>query len=97
MVALVYIYLKRYLMANEDKSQKLVQFEWVSLVEGLVETYVDLFLIFLLYKFMRPQLKLEDGRTVASAVLFAHDHGSASNVLLQTVESRAEERTSDLL
>ena len=55
MVALVYIYLKRYLMANEDKSQKLVQFEWVSLVEGLVETYVDLFLIFLLYKFMRPQ------------------------------------------
>ena len=74
-----------------------MQYLWVGLVESLVDTYVDLFLIFLLYKFMKPQQKLEDGRTVASAVLFTHDHGSASTVLLQTVESRAEERTSDLL
>ena len=71
---------------------------WVTLVDSsVIETYVDLFLIFLLFKFMRPQQKLEDGRTVASVVLFAHDHGSASTGLLQTVELRAEERTSDLL
>ena len=37
------------------------------------EFYVDLFLLWLLYRFMKPQNILKDGRTEASALLFAHD------------------------
>ena len=32
----------------------------------------DMFLVYLLYKFSRPQEKRQDGRTAASAALFAH-------------------------
>ena len=43
------------------------------LVQKFIEIYVDLFLLWLLYRFMKPQKMLKDGRTEASALLFAHD------------------------
>ena len=47
-----------------------------------VDIYVDLFLLWLLYRFMKPQKILEDGRTEANALLFAHDAESAEQSLL---------------
>ena len=43
------------------------------LVQKFIEIYVDLFLLWLLYRFMKPQKILEDGKTEASALLFAHN------------------------
>ena len=45
------------------------------------EIYVDLFLLWLLYRFMKPQNILKDGRTEASALLFAHDGREAQKML----------------
>ena len=45
----------------------------IDLVWELSEVYVDLFLIYLLYKFMNPQRALDDGRNEASVLIFAHD------------------------
>ena len=42
-------------------------------ISDLVDTYVDLFLLWLLYRFMQPQQILTDGRTVATAIIFARD------------------------
>ena len=54
--------------------------------------YVDLFLLYLLYKFTKPMSRLDDGRTTASAVLFAHDHATAGKTILKSLEQREEER-----
>ena len=45
----------------------------IDLVWELSEVYVDLFLIYLLYKFMNPQRALDDGRNEASVLIFSHD------------------------
>ena len=54
--------------------------------------YVDLFLLYLLYKFTKPLSRLDDGRTTASAVLFAHDHATAGKTILKSLEQREDER-----
>ena len=54
--------------------------------------YVDLFLLYLLYKFTKPLSRLDDGRTTASAVLFAHDHATAGKAILKSFEQREDER-----
>ena len=46
------------------------------------DLYVDLFLLWLLYRFMKPQKNLQDGRTEASVLLFAHDGKRAQEILL---------------
>ena len=43
----------------------------------IYDLYVDLFLLWLLHRFMKPQKVLSDGRTEASAILFAHDAKAA--------------------
>ena len=44
--------------------------------------FVDLFLLWLLYRFMKPQRVHVDGKTEASALLFAHDGKEAQKLLL---------------
>ena len=46
------------------------------------EIYVDLFLLFLLYKFMKPQKILKDGRTEISTLLFVHDSKTTKKMSL---------------
>ena len=48
--------------------------------------YVDMFLLYLLFKFTKPHQKLLDGRSIASAVLFAHDHDSARDLIIENLE-----------
>ena len=48
-----------------------------TLASQFVEIYADLFLLWLLYRFMKPQRVLKDGTTEASVLLFAHDCDSA--------------------
>ena len=57
--------------------------------------YVDLFLLWLLYRFMKPQNILEDGRTEASALLFAHDGKRAQEILSRNYTGDQEKRTGD--
>ena len=54
-------------------------------------------MLYLLLKFTRPQPKLEDGRTVPSAVLFAHDHSTARQVVTEQIDWLSQERSRDLL
>ena len=54
-------------------------------MSSCTKMYVDLFLLYLLYKFTKPMEKLADGRTVASAVLFAHDHSKASQAIRDSI------------
>ena len=55
-----------------------------SLIQHNVEIYVDLFLLWLLYRFMKPQKNLQDGRTEASVLLFSHDGKRAQEILLDS-------------
>ena len=43
---------------------------------------MDLFLLWLLYRFMKPQKKLEDGAIEASVLLLAHNSEVAEKSLL---------------
>ena len=49
----------------------------------IVGFYVDLFLLWLLYRFLKPPKILADGRTEASAIMFAHDAEMTEVVLLE--------------
>ena len=53
-----------------------------------INLYVDLFLIFLLFKFIKPKRILDDGRDEASAILFAHDARVAEVILLNSFRDR---------
>ena len=59
-----------------------------------VEFYVDLFLLFLLYRFMRPKKVLKNGMTEACALFFAHDSKRAKQMFLDwnTEEDKGWER-----
>ena len=75
---ILYVYGLKYENADTEQRQAAYyDFFVAGLVSSCTKMYVDLFLLYLLYKFTRPQRKLMDGRTVASAVLFAHDHSKA--------------------
>ena len=54
-----------------------------------------MFLLYLLYKFTRPQEKLSDGRTIASAVLFTHSPSTLSDVLNKTDKTMPEQTIDD--
>ena len=49
--------------------------------------YVDLFLLWLLYRFMRPQRIDNDGLTEASTLLFAHDVTNAEKIIFESLEA----------
>ena len=61
-------------------------------ISDFVDIYVNLFLLWLLYKFMKPQKMLASGRTVASTVVFAHDHIRAESSLLDSMIDNERER-----
>ena len=69
----------------------------MHLVKLSTEFYVDLFLLWLLYRFMKPQSSLKDGRTETSVLLFAHDSKRAQEVLLGSYNADDEQRKVDLL
>ena len=52
----------------------------------------DMFLVYLLYKFSRPQEKRQDGRTAASAALLAHNPNPASDAIEHPAETMSEQR-----
>ena len=47
-----------------------------ELASACIDLYVDLFLLWLLYRFMQPQPILNDGRTQASTLLLSLAHDS---------------------
>ena len=69
----------------------------VQLISNFTVTYVDLFLLYLLYKFTKPMKNLADGRTVASAVLFAHDHNKASQAIRDSIQELIEQQERELM
>ena len=62
------------------------------LVKLNLEFYVDLFLLWLLYRFMKPQKNSQDGRTEASVLLFAHDGKRAQEILFGSQTSDGEQK-----
>ena len=66
-------------------------------VKDLVDYYVDLFLLWLLYRFMRPQQILNDGNTVANALIFTHDSNSAGKRLLESFKQKHDESKAQLI
>ena len=64
----------------------------ISLISSVVAIYVDLFLLYLLYRFMKPQPVLENGATVIQTVLFAHDHEIAGQNLESSMRQIDRER-----
>ena len=67
------------------------------MVQLNAEFYVDLFLLWLLYRFMKPQANLKDGRTEASVLLFAHDGKRAQVTLLRSYTGNDEQTKRELL
>ena len=68
-----------------------------GLLSHLFDVYSDIFLLWLLYKFMKPQKILNDGRTLASATLFAHDHKAAGVGLLESLKKKNEDKQATII
>ena len=69
--------------SEEEKSKFYMRYTLIKLFSDIVGIYVDFFLLWLLYKFMKPKTILRDGRTSTSAILFAHDSKTGSQILLE--------------
>ena len=83
---------------NESKYYQNQHYYLIGLFAKLIsEYYVDLFLLWLLYRFMKPLNVLPDGKTEASALLFAHDNKRAQEILLNSYSQEEEKRQGDLL
>ena len=54
--------------------------------------YTDAFLLWLLYRFVRPQPTQRNGNSIASATLFAHDPSSASENLKHAYNQSLDEK-----
>ena len=59
----------------------------LQLAYDLMDVYVDLFLLWLLYRFMKPQETLRNGNSISSTTLFAHDHEAAGQNLKHSLIS----------
>lgn len=68
-----------------------------SLISLLIEIQGDIFLLWLLYKFMKPQRIITADKTEASALLFAHDAKSAQESLLDQYKEEHEQRRAEIL
>ena len=66
-------------LGGDDNLMYYIQVAW--LVALFAVFYTDCFLLWLLYRFMRPQETLISGNTIASATLFAHDPSLATENL----------------
>ena len=67
------------------------------MVSIFVDIYVDLFLLYLLYRFVKPQRILKNGQAEASILLFAHDAKRASNRLLESYKEEHEQKKAKML
>ena len=63
-----------------------------NLVNSSIEVYVNLFLLWLLYRFMKPHRFLDGGKTETSTLLFAHDVERAQKSLLEGFIEESEDR-----
>ena len=66
---------------HEDRKQFKYYLAVANLVKLNSEYYVDLFLLWLLYRFMKPKYVFKDGISAESAILFAHDSKNATELL----------------
>ena len=66
------------------------------LIALCIKIYVDFFLLWLLYRFMRPQRIHEDGTSEASVLLFAHDESYAKSSLVETFIEESKNRAAEL-
>ena len=62
-----------------------------------MEFYANLFFLWLLYRFMKPQTILKDGMTEASALFLAHDDKLAKKILIDWHTGEEEKRKNDNL
>ena len=58
---------------SEDFYRYMYYYQASRIAQLNAEFYVDLFLLWLLYRFMKPQKIFVNGKTEASTLLFAHD------------------------
>ena len=63
----------------------------------MIDFYVDLFLVYLLFRFTKPRPKQDEKLATTSAMDYAHDHTAASVLIQSTMESMTEKRKSILL
>ena len=82
---------------SEDFRQYHYYFSLVAIAGSCVEIYVDLFLLWLLYRFMKPHKVLEDETAEVSTLMFAHDASSAQESLLDSFEVEHDKRKANLL
>ena len=72
-----YAILERLYNSSLDDGQASWRYLYYTYINDLatliIGIYVDLFLLWLLYRFMKPERFLQDGRTEACALLFVHD------------------------
>ena len=59
--------------------------------------YVDLFFVWLLYRFMKPQKKVNGHKTEASVLLFAHDAQRAQQTLVEIYREDQDERRTETM
>ena len=85
----------------DDNSLDYQRYDFYHMVSRIValfiEFYVDLFMLWLLYRFMKPQKIVVNDRTEASALLFAHDGKRAKKILLEWCTDKEELRQREML
>ena len=70
---------------EEEEAKYRYYYSLTMPLADIFDIYVNIFLLWLLYKFMKPQEILEGGRTVASTLIFVHDHNKAGDDLLDSL------------
>ena len=63
----------------------------MELVSTIFNIYVDSFLLYLLYKFLKPSRITDDGKTEAQVILFALNDNKAQSNVLKTFQERYDE------
>ena len=63
-----------------------------GMVSHVFDVYSDLFMLWLLYRFMRPQpTEVDGGSASSSTILFAHDHRIAGDGLFESLMQKYDE------
>ena len=68
-----------------------------DLIYAIFGFFVDLFLLWLLYRFMKPQKTIDGHRTEASVLLFAHDAQRAEQTLVDIYREDQDEKTAEIM
>ena len=93
--------MKKGLDFEKRNTVKAYHYAYISEVIGTIlvvfSFYVDLFFIWLLYRFMKPQKTMSGHRTEASVLLFAHDAQRAEQTLVDIYRENQDERTTEIM